>query len=74
MPSWRDLKRFCDQDGWELYIDTDLYCFRKESDDGSIRYTKVAKSTDEIKERQWAQILQNQLKVSKEYFDQFSNQ
>ena len=25
MPSWRDLKRFCDKDGWELYKDICLF-------------------------------------------------
>ena len=22
MPKWKDLKRFCEKDGWELYKDT----------------------------------------------------
>ena len=22
MPSWKDLKRFCESDGWELYKET----------------------------------------------------
>ena len=29
MPSWRDLKRFCERDGWELYKNTDRYFYRK---------------------------------------------
>ncbi len=29
MPKWKELKRFCDRDGWELYKDTDHYFYRK---------------------------------------------
>ena len=29
MPRWKELKRFCDRDGWELYKDTDHYFYRK---------------------------------------------
>ena len=25
MPSWRELRRFCERDRWELYKDTDHY-------------------------------------------------
>ena len=27
MPRWKELKRFCDRDGWELYKDTDHYFY-----------------------------------------------
>ena len=29
MPRWKDLKRFCERDGWELYKNTDHYFYRK---------------------------------------------
>ena len=29
MPRWRELKRFCENDGWELYKETDHYFYRK---------------------------------------------
>jgi hypothetical protein len=29
MPRWKELKRFCDRDGWELYKDTDHYFIEK---------------------------------------------
>ena len=32
MPSWKELKRFCESDGWELYKETDYYFFRKFDD------------------------------------------
>ena len=69
MPSWRDLRRFCERDGWELYKNTDHYFYRKEDDDGNIRYTRISKGTGEIKVHQWNEILKRQLKASKEYFN-----
>ncbi len=29
MPGWKDLKRFCERDNWELFKDTDHYYYRK---------------------------------------------
>jgi len=72
MPSWRDLRRFCNSDGWELYKDTDHYFYRKEDDDGNIKRVKVSKGTGEIKKHLWNEILKNQLKISKEYFNKYS--
>ena len=72
MPSWRDLKRFCERDGWELYKDTDHYFYRKDDNDGNIRYTKVSKGTGEIKKHQWSEILKRQIRVNKEYFNKNS--
>lgn len=48
MPRWKELKRFCDRDSWELYKDTDHYFYRKIDDDGNIRLTKVSKGSGEI--------------------------
>lgn len=42
MPSWRELKRFCERDGWELYKDTDHYFYRKVMDDGSLKRTQTS--------------------------------
>ena len=69
MPSWRDLKRFCERDGWELCKDTDHYFYTKPDDNGVPRFTKVSKGTGEINGHLWDNILKNQLKVSKEYFN-----
>ena len=69
MPSWKDLKRFCERDGWELYKNTDHYFYRKYSDDGTPRFTKVSKGTGEIKGNLWHVILHRQLQVTKEYFN-----
>lgn len=43
MPKWKELKRFCERDDWELYKDTDHYFFRKVDEDGNVRMTKVSK-------------------------------
>ncbi len=69
MPSWRDLRRFCERDGWELYKETDHYFFRKRGNDGNLRKTKVSKGSGEIYGHLWRDILNRQLQVSKEYFN-----
>lgn len=69
MPSWKDLKRFCEHDDWELYKDTDHYFFRKRYPDGSVRMTKVSKNPSEISKNLWITILKHQLQVTKEYFN-----
>ena len=69
MPSWKDLRNFCNNDDWELYKDTDHYFYKKEDDDGNIRRVKVSKGTGEIYGHLWQEILKRQLKVSKEYFN-----
>ena len=69
MPSWKDLKRFCERDGWELYKDTDHYYFRKDNDGDTPRFTKVSKGSGEINGNLWQVILQKQLRVTIEYFN-----
>lgn len=69
MPRWKELKRFCERDGWELYKDTDHYYYRKEDADGTIRRTKVSKGSGEIHVRMWQEIRKKQLQVSQEYFN-----
>lgn len=69
MPSWRELKRFCERDGWELYKDTDHYFYRKIMDDGSLKRTKISKGTGEISPRLWKDILKKQLQVDEVYFN-----
>lgn len=69
MPKWKELKRFCEKDGWELYRETDHYFFRKTDADGNIRRTKVSKGSGEIHPHLWREIRNKQLKVSQEYFN-----
>ena len=63
MPSWKELKRFCDRDGWELYKETDHYFYRKRMTDGTLKRTKVSKGTGEIPKQLWKQILKKQLQM-----------
>jgi hypothetical protein len=69
MPKWSELKRFCEKDGWELYKSTDHFFYRKIDADGSIRRTKVSRSSGEIPKQLWKQILNRQLQVSMQYFN-----
>ncbi|HDR4440938.1 hypothetical protein BK720_06745 [Bacillus thuringiensis serovar brasilensis] len=69
MPTFKELKRFCEKDGWECYKDTDHYFYRKIMPDGTIKRTKVSKGTGEIKHHLWRKILKQQLQVSLEYFN-----
>ncbi len=69
MPRWKELKRFCEKDDWELYKVTDHYFYRKIDDDGTIRMTKVSKGSGEIRGHMWQEILKKQLKVTQEYFN-----
>lgn len=69
MPKWKELKRFCERDGWELYKNTDHYFYRKIDPDGSIRRTKVSKGSGEIHPHLWREIRNKQLRVTQEYFN-----
>lgn len=69
MPSWRDLKRFCENDDWELYKSTDHDFYRKIMPDGTIKRTKVSRGTGEIRGNLWETIRKKQLQVSKDYFN-----
>ena len=69
MPSWRELKRFCDVDGWEMYRKSDHYYYRKTMPDGSIKRTKVSMVSGEIGSKKWENILKDQLEVSQQYFN-----
>jgi predicted RNA binding protein YcfA (HicA-like mRNA interferase family) len=69
MPSWKDLKRFCEQDGWERYKKTDHWFYRKSDSNGNVRRTKVSHGSGQIQHRLWQEILKNQLQVTQEYFN-----
>jgi len=72
MPRWKDLKRFCERDGWELYKTTDHYYYRKKTEDGELKRTKVSMGSHEIPRKLWKEILKRQLRVSLEYFNEKS--
>lgn len=69
MPSWNELRRFCERDGWELYKSTDHFYYRKRESDGTVKHTKVSRGSGEIRGHLWREILKKQLQVSEEYFN-----
>ncbi len=69
MPKWKEIKRFCEKDGWELYKTTDYFFYRKVMPDGTIKRTKVSMGSGEVHSHMWKEILRNQLQVSEEYFN-----
>ena len=69
MPTWRELKRFCDNDGWECCKITDHYFYRKRLPNGDILFTKVSMGSSEIQSGLWQRIRSRQLHVTQEYFN-----
>ena len=69
MPSWKELKRYCDRDGWENYKTTDHFFYRKVLPNGEVLHTKVSNSSAQIGPALWRKILNNQLCTSQEHFD-----
>ncbi len=69
MPTWKELRRFCEKDGWELYKDTDHYYYRKHTRIGILKRTEVSRGSGEIPKFLWKNILKKQLQVTQEYFN-----
>ncbi len=70
MPKFRDLKKYCEKTGWELYKVTDHFFYRKVIIDGTVLRTKVSLSLGkEIPRHLWQQILKNQLQITQEEFN-----
>lgn len=56
MPTYKELRLFCKKDEWECYKDTDQYFKKQIMSDGTIKHTKVSKSTGDIKHHLWRKI------------------
>lgn len=69
MPSNKELRRFCINDGWELFKSTDHDYYRKVMPDGAIKRTKVSRGSGQINGHLWKEILKKQLQVTEEYFN-----
>lgn len=41
-PKYRDLKRYCEKNGWVLIRDTDHWYYEKTLADGSVLQTKIS--------------------------------
>lgn len=70
MPNWKDLKRFCENDDWELYKDTDHYYYRKQDENGNVKRTKVSKGSGEIGHHLFKEILKKQIQVDQKTFNE----
>jgi hypothetical protein len=60
MPTWKELKRFCERDGWELYKETDHYFYRKFDENGNIRLSLTLKILPPLWRRQEEHSLKTQ--------------
>lgn len=69
MSNTKDHKRFCERDGWELYKQTDHYFYRKLTEDGTYKYTKVSMGTTNYSKGMWRRILKQQLGCDQEHFN-----
>lgn len=70
MPSWKDLKKFCERDGWKMVKQkSDHWWYEKEMAGGEVKVTKISRGTGEIRAHLWKEILKKQLKVTQEYFN-----
>ena len=69
MPSWRDLRRFVENDGWTLVREGVDSIYTKQLADGTILRTRVSKGSGEIGKALFARILKQQLHVTKAYFN-----
>jgi hypothetical protein len=70
LPKFRDLKRYCERNGWQMFKQTDHFWYRKLLSDGSILITKVSLSLGkEIPRGLWKHILSKQLRITPEEFN-----
>lgn len=69
MPKPKDLKRYCENNGWELLRVTDHYFYVKKEEDGSIKRVKVSMGSKEISKNLWKDILKNKLGITQEEFN-----
>ena len=70
MSNTKDHRRFCINDGWELYKSTDHDFFRKIMLDGTIKYTKVSRGNKQYNKGICRRILKEQLGVTMEEFNE----
>ena len=68
-PLFRDLKKYCENNGWTLVRKTDHYFFEKMLADGTLLRTKVSHSLGkEIPRHLWERIVKHQLKTTEKDF------
>lgn len=70
MPSWSDLERYLQRNGWVLIRSTGRDKIYEKQESGQlIRRTAVSKGTGEIGKGLFARILKQQIGITKQEFD-----
>jgi hypothetical protein len=68
-PKFRDLKKYCEKNGWVIIRNTDHWYYEKVLADGTLLQTKVSHAVHkEIPSNLWKFILKKQLKISEDEF------
>lgn len=68
-PKFKDLKRYCEKNGWVLIRNTDHWHYEKVLENGAVLQTKVSHAIQkEIPSNIWNRILRKQLKITEEEF------
>ncbi|MDI3481243.1 MAG: hypothetical protein PWQ97_898 [Tepidanaerobacteraceae bacterium] len=68
-PRFRDLKRYCDNNGWVMVKNTDHFYYEKVLSDGTLLRTKISRALQkEIPGNLWKKILKLQLKIQENEF------
>lgn len=68
-PKYRDLKKYCDKNGWVVIRNTDHWYYEKVLTDGTVLKTKISHALQkEIPQKLWKRILKYQLKISEKDF------
>ncbi|MGI6405773.1 MAG: hypothetical protein ACOX2E_04760 [Syntrophaceticus sp.] len=68
-PRYKDLKRYCEKNGWVLVRNTDHWYYEKVLKDGTVLRTKISHAVQkEIPGNLWNKILKRQLKINEEEF------
>jgi hypothetical protein len=68
-PKYRDLKKYCEKNGWVMIRNTDHWYYEKVLADGSLLQTKISHAVHkEIPSNIWKLILKKQLKISEDEF------
>ena len=68
-PKFRDVKRYCENNGWALIRNTDHFYYEKVLLNGTVLRTKVSHALHkEIPSHFWQRILKHQLQVTEDEF------
>ena len=68
-PKFRDLRNFCEKNGWVMIRNTDHWYYEKVLADGTLLQTKISHAVHkEIPSNLWKLILKKQLKISEDEF------